>query len=287
MDDEEDEEGEIAYAENESSSNESGTDGAVYSDVAYEETARPDGNENDAEVGWFVDVKGNPDLLKVGEDGSSLPKTPQNTTSDLVKGVGRKRPLLVEEDEVEKGDDEIDEESGDIDSNDDSDEEGDELEVDENRNHRSSSISTPAFKVEVGQSSTSAKKPMSSGQLISEDLVVQYRDENSICVVTSSLKKATNAKGKQREIIFVDLVSDDDVDEKEKQSSEVITEKKKVRNSVMDFSNVFDSDQLALPNFGRKPELKSAESVKLHKFQLSLLRDLLPHLKVRSNIHHC
>lgn len=276
MDDDEDEDGEIMNAETESSSNESGTDGAVYSDEVYEETKRP--VEDDAEVGWFVDVKGNPDLLKADEDGSSLSKTPQNGTSDLVVyGVGRKRPLLLDEHEDEKDDDDINDESGDVVSIDDSDEEGNEFEADENGDSR---IFTPGFKVEVGQSSTSAKK---QGVLLSEDLVVQYRDENSICVVTSSQKKANKPNGKQREIIVVDLVSDDE--EAEKQSSEITTtERKKVRSSVMDFSNVFDADQLALPNFGRKPEVKSTESAKLHKFQLSLLRDLLPHLKVSDNI---
>jgi hypothetical protein len=268
---------EIACAGSEISSDDNGIHGTVYSD---EEMLQPNGVDDD-EVGWFVDVKGNPDLLKA-DDNSLNDKaeyvdtnTPYKISSDLRNGGGRKRPLSSEDDH--ENNDEDEEESDSIDSNNYSD--GEEMAAVEDSNDR-----TPASNVKIRSlhSSTSFKKPESSGKgvLLSEDLVVQYRDDINICVVSSSaLKRDKNSRDKHREVVFVDLVSDED--DAGKPSSYNVAEGKKVRNSVMDFSNVFDSDQLALLNSGRKPELKTAESMKRHKFQLTLLRDLLPHLKVR------
>mmetsp|Transcript_20350 Transcript_20350/g.28059 ORF Transcript_20350/g.28059 Transcript_20350/m.28059 type:complete len:1304 (+) Transcript_20350:496-4407(+) len=274
-------------------------------DAGEEEENAVSDVDGGGEVSWFVDVTGNP--LEVALDGEAFETLQPSTTSESSEqqldsvlqqppANKKKRKRLIDDSyqtlpeshhvlkHPPSGIEEAEQESGGLDIviQDDSD---DEVVFQAHL--------PAAFKPIKLQSDSEAVKVQ-----LEEDLVVQYFDQNSLCVATSSAKRQRPNR-RPRSVEVVDLVSDSEPDSSNtvartpaavKRSVDPIAVTQSVleeKHTEMDFSNVFNADSMALPGSGGRrflssnefQELTADESTRKHRKQRNLLRDLLTHLK--------
>ena len=210
---------------------------------------------------WFVDVEGNRSILDTSQGQKLLASTNEPEAGDSTdRGKLRKRKRRFVGGEATSV---YEMEDGECESSSASPSES--SVGDANRSRNSDKLV-----------SRSVRTMVSTGTPLEEDLVVQFQGDSSLCVVASSSSAQKQDPQALRGSQLSDAAS-------QRPSSLAKWSNKSLQVMDMDFNNVFDADQLGKRTISAVGRTASTDSSDPNKRQ-NLLRDLVPHLKVRKSI---